>query len=80
MNFQHRATIRITAIFMLVMPGRAPPVDCHTRYPRWALNQELEAKQTFLGQLRALVTDDPDFFTGLLADQTKSMSVFILCK
>jgi hypothetical protein len=80
LNFQHRATIRITAIFMLVMPGRAPPVDCRTRYPRWALNQELEAKQTFLGQLRALVTDDPDFFTGLLADQTKSMSVFILCK
>src|SRR5208337_2472330 len=37
-----------------------------TRDPRFALSQELEAKQTLLDQLRALAADDPDFFTDLL--------------
>jgi hypothetical protein len=37
-----------------------------SRDPRFALSQELEAKQTLFDQLRALATDDPDFFTGLL--------------
>jgi len=32
------------------------------RDPRFALSQELEAKQTLLDQLRALTADDPDFF------------------
>ena len=31
--------------------------------PRFALSQEVEAKQTLLDQLRALAADDPDFFT-----------------
>jgi hypothetical protein len=34
------------------------------RDPRFALSQEVEAKQTLLDQLRALA-DDPDFFTDL---------------
>ena len=34
--------------------------------PRFALSQELEAKQTLLDQLRALAVDDPDFFTDLI--------------
>jgi hypothetical protein len=40
------------------------------RDPRIALSQELEAQQTLLDQLRALVTDDPDFFTDLLEGET----------
>jgi hypothetical protein len=36
------------------------------RDPRFALGQELEAKQTLLDQLRALAADDPDFLTDLL--------------
>ena len=35
------------------------------RDPRFALSQEVEAKQTLLDQLRALAADDPDFFTDL---------------
>ena len=31
------------------------------RDPRFALSQELEAKQTLLDQLRALAAEDPDF-------------------
>jgi Siphovirus Gp157 len=40
------------------------------RDPRFALSQELQAKQTLLDQLRALVTDDPDFFTDLIEGET----------
>jgi hypothetical protein len=40
------------------------------RDPRFALSQELEAKQTLLDQLRALAADDPDFFTDLLEGET----------
>jgi hypothetical protein len=38
--------------------------------PRCALNQELEAKQTLLDQLRALAVEDPDFFTDLIEGET----------
>jgi hypothetical protein len=41
-----------------------------TRDPRFALSQELEAKQTLFDQLRALTADDPDFFTDLLEGET----------
>ncbi|MBA3727334.1 MAG: hypothetical protein H0W86_13110 [Armatimonadetes bacterium] len=41
-----------------------------SRDPRFALNQELEAKQTLLDQLRALATDDPDFFSDLIEGET----------
>jgi hypothetical protein len=40
------------------------------RDPRFALSQELEAKQTLLDQFRALATDDPDFLTDLLEGET----------
>jgi hypothetical protein len=36
------------------------------RDPRFALSQELEAKQTLLDQLRALAAEDPDFLTDLI--------------
>jgi hypothetical protein len=41
-----------------------------TRDPRFALSQELEAKQTLLDQLRALTADDPDFFIDVLEGET----------
>jgi hypothetical protein len=49
---------------------RATPGSCRldvfmNRDPRFALSQEVEAKQTLLDQLRALAADDPDFFTDL---------------
>ena len=40
------------------------------RDPRFALSQELEAKQTLLDQLRAFAADDPDFFTDLIEGET----------
>jgi hypothetical protein len=46
-----------------------------TRDPRFALSQELEAKQTFLEQLRALAADDPDFFTDLLEGETNLLEL-----
>ena len=49
---------------------RATLGSCHldvfmNRDPRFALSQEVEAKQTLLDQLRALAADDPVFFTDL---------------
>ena len=41
-----------------------------TRDPRFALSQELEAKQTLLEQLRALAVEDPDFLTDLIEGET----------
>jgi hypothetical protein len=41
------------------------------RDPRFALSQELEAKQTLLDQIRALAVEDPDFLTDLLEGETK---------
>jgi hypothetical protein len=46
-----------------------------TRDPRFALNQELEAKQTLLDQLRALTADDPDFFTDLIEGETNLLEL-----
>jgi hypothetical protein len=43
---------------------------CMTRDPRFALSQELEAKQTLLGQLHALTINDPDFLTDLIEGET----------
>jgi hypothetical protein len=40
------------------------------RDPRFALSQELEAKQPLLEQLRALVAEDPDFLTDLIEGET----------
>jgi hypothetical protein len=40
------------------------------RDPRFALSQELEAKQLLLDQLRALVAEDPDFLTDLIEVET----------
>jgi hypothetical protein len=45
------------------------------RDPRFALSQELEAKQPLLGQLRALATDDPDFFINLLEGETNLLEL-----
>jgi len=46
-----------------------------TRDPRYALSQELEAKQTLLDQLRALAADDPDFFTDVLEGETNLLEL-----
>ena len=46
-----------------------------TRDPRFALSQELEAKQTLLDQLRALTADDPDFFTDVLEGETNLLEL-----
>jgi hypothetical protein len=46
-----------------------------TRDPRFALSQELEAKQTLLDQLRALAADDPDFFTDLIEGETNLLEL-----
>jgi hypothetical protein len=46
-----------------------------TRDPRFALSQELEAKQTLLGQLRALAADDPDFLADLTEGETNLLEL-----
>ncbi|HEY8033913.1 MAG TPA: siphovirus Gp157 family protein [Methylocella sp.] len=46
-----------------------------TRDPRFALSQELEAKQTLLEQLRALAAEDPEFFTDLLEGETNLLEL-----
>jgi hypothetical protein len=45
------------------------------RDPRFALSQELEAKQTLLDQLHALATDDPDFLTDVLEGETNLLEL-----
>src|SRR6202023_3486916 len=45
------------------------------RDPLRALGQQLEAKQTLLNQIRALATDDPDFFTDLLEGETNLLEL-----
>ena len=42
------------------------------RDPRFALSQELEAKQTLL---RALATDDPDFFIDIIEGETNLLEL-----
>jgi hypothetical protein len=46
-----------------------------TRDPRFALSQELEAKQTLLDQLHALAADDPDFFIDLIEGETNLLEL-----
>jgi Siphovirus Gp157/Dodecin len=48
------------------------------RYPRVALSQELEAKQTLLDQLRALATDDPDFFIDIIESETNLLELIAI--
>jgi hypothetical protein len=43
--------------------------------PRFALSQELEAKQTLLHQLRALAVEDPDFLTDLIEGETSLLEL-----
>jgi hypothetical protein len=38
--------------------------------PRFALSQELQARQTLIDQIRALAADDADFFTDLIEGET----------
>ena len=38
--------------------------------PRFALSQELQAKQTLVDQIRALAADDADFFCDLIEGET----------
>ena len=45
------------------------------RDPRFALSQELEAKQTLLDQLHALATDDADFLTDVLEGETNLLEL-----
>jgi len=45
------------------------------RDPRFALSQELEAKQTLLDQLRALTADDPDFFIDVIEGETNFLEL-----
>jgi hypothetical protein len=45
------------------------------RDPSFALTQECEAKQTLLDQLRALTTNDPDFFTDILEGETNLLEL-----
>jgi hypothetical protein len=45
------------------------------RDPRFALSQELEAKQPLLDQLHALATDDPDFLTDVLEGETNLLEL-----
>jgi hypothetical protein len=45
------------------------------RDPRFALSQELEAKQTLLDQLRALAADDPDLLTDLIEGETNLLEL-----
>jgi hypothetical protein len=54
LNFQHPATNRTTAIALCVAPPRRLEIFMN-RDPRYALSQGLEAKQTLVDQLRALV-------------------------
>ena len=48
-----------------------------TRDPRFALSQELEAKQPLLDQLRALAAEDHDLFTDLLEGETNLLELIV---
>jgi hypothetical protein len=77
LNFQHPARSRPTAISLCVASRRARAfleifVNCD---PRWALSQELEAKQTLLDQLCALAAEDPDFLTDLIDGETNLLEL-----
>jgi Siphovirus Gp157 len=75
-NFPHPATIRSTAISLSrVAPGSRRLEAVMNRDPRFALGQELEAKQTLLVQLRALAVEDPDFFTDIIEGETNLLEL-----
>jgi hypothetical protein len=58
-----------------VAPGPRRLGAVMNRDPRFALSQELEAKQTLLDQLHALATDDPDFLTDVLEGETNLLEL-----
>src|SRR5208283_4552443 len=58
-----------------VPPGPRRLEAFMNRDPRFALSQELEAKQTLLDQLRALTADDPDFFKDVLEGETNLLEL-----
>jgi Siphovirus Gp157 len=45
------------------------------RDPRFALSQELQAKQTLIDQARALTADDPDFFVDIIEGETSLLEL-----
>ncbi len=60
-----RASATAISLWPRATPGSYRLDVFMSRDPRFALSQEVEAKQTLLDQLRALAADDPDFFTDL---------------
>src|ERR1700737_2928312 len=75
LNFQHLARSRTTAISLCVSPGPRRREAVVNRDPRFALSQELEAKQTLLNQLRDLAAEDPEFLTNLLEGETNLLEL-----
>ena len=75
MGVQHLATNRATAISLCVAPAPRCLEIVMNRDPRFALSQEMEAKQTLLDQLRALAAEDPDFFTDLVEAETNLLEL-----
>jgi hypothetical protein len=76
LNFPHPATIRpAISLCAASRRSRAPLEIFMNRDPRFALSQELEAKQPLLDQLRALAADDPDFFTDLLEGESNLLEL-----
>jgi hypothetical protein len=75
LNLQHPATNRATAISLCAAPAPRCLEIFMNRDPRFALSQELEAKQTLLDQLRALATDDPDFLTDFIEGETNLLEL-----
>jgi hypothetical protein len=75
LNFQHPATTRATAIAMVASLGSRRLEPFMNRDPRFAVSQELEAKQTLLDQLRTLAADDPDFLSDLIEGETNLLEL-----
>jgi len=63
---------------MFVAPAPRRLETVMNRDPRFALSQELEAKQTLLDQLRALAADDPYFFNDLTEGETKLLELIAI--
>jgi hypothetical protein len=74
-HFEFLATNRATAISLCAAPAPRCLEAFMNRDPRWALSQELEAKQTLLDQLRALAAEDPDFLTDLIEGKTNLLEL-----
>jgi Siphovirus Gp157 len=75
LNFQHPARNRAAAISLCVAPGPRRLEIFMNHDPRFALSQELEAKQILLDQLRALAVEDPDFLTDLIEGETNRLEL-----